>query len=103
MNQESWGYLNLKSVSTLQAHEITNHKLQKQGYFVCITYIISCYIFAPRKENKISYINIPKISIYLFTHFYFLCFISTQFADFAFLKIQMQIKFAKTFKVLNNE
>ena len=27
--QESKGYFNLKSVSTLQIHEITNHKLQK--------------------------------------------------------------------------
>ena len=43
------------------------------------------------KENKISYTSIPKISIskisiYLFKQFYFCCFISTQFADFASLK-----------------
>ena len=31
--------------------------------------------------------SIPKISIYLFKQFYFFRFISTQFADFAFLKI----------------
>ena len=54
------------------------------------------------KENKISYTGIPKISIYLFKHFYFFHFISTQFADFAFLEIQMQITFAKSFHVLHN-
>ena len=50
-----------------------------------------------KNENKISYTSIPKISIYLFKHFYFFRFISTQFADFASLKIQMQIIFAKPF------
>ena len=96
------GFLNLKSISTLLTHEITNHKLQKQSYFVLITCIIPCHIFAPRKLKKISYISIAKISIYLLSHFYFLCFISTQFADFAFLKIQLQITFGKSFNVLNN-
>ena len=42
------GFLNLKSISTLLTHEITNHKLQKQSYFVLITCIIACHIFAPR-------------------------------------------------------
>ena len=59
-------------------------------------------ILHQEKENKISYTSIPKISIYLFKHFYFFRFISTQFADFASLKIQMQITFAKPFNVLNN-
>ena len=45
--------------------------------------------------------SIPKISIYLFKNFYFFHFISTQFADFASLKIQMQIALTKSF-VLNN-
>ena len=67
-----------------------------------ITCIIACHIFEPRKENKTSYISIPKISIYLFTHFYLIRFISTQFAGFAFLKIKMQITFAKLFNVLSN-
>ena len=44
-----------------------------------------------------SYISIPKISIYLFKHFYFSRFNSTQFADFASQKIQMKITFAKPF------
>ena len=35
-------------------------------------------------------------------HFYFFRFISIQFADFALLKIQMQITFVKSFNVLNN-
>ena len=34
--------------------------------------------------------------------FYFFRFISTQFADFAFLTIKMQITFAKLFNALNN-
>ena len=42
---------NLNSVSTLQTHEIANHKLQKQSYFVCITCIIVCHIFARRKKE----------------------------------------------------
>ena len=49
------------------------------------------------EENKISYTSTPKISIYLFKHFYFFHFISTQFTDFVSLKIQMQITFAKSF------
>ena len=69
------------------------------SYFTCI---ITYHIFAARKENKIPYISISKITIYLFRHFYFFCFISKEFADFAFLKMQMQITFAKSFKVLNN-
>ena len=64
--------------------------------------LFTCNIFATRKENKIPYISISKITIYLFRHFYFFCFISKEFADFAFLKMQMQITFAKSFKVLNN-
>ena len=36
------------------------------------------------------------------THFYFFCFISTQFTEFAFLNAQIQIAFAKSFNVLNN-
>ena len=46
--------------------------------------------------------SIPLKNIYLYKHFYLFCFISTKFADFAFLKIQIQIKFAKSFNVLNN-
>ena len=52
------------------------------------------------QEKKTSCISIPKISIYLFKHFYFFHLISTQFADFASLTIQMQITFAKSFNVL---
>ena len=52
------------------------------------------------KKKNISCISIPKLSIYLFKHFYFFHLISTQFADFASLKIQMQITFAKSFNVL---
>ena len=69
----------------------------KTKLFVCITYIVACHIFAPKKENKVSYISIPKTSIYLFSHFYLFRFISTQFAGFAFLKT-----LAKSLKVLNN-
>ena len=69
MNQKSWDDLNLKTVSTLQTHEITNHKLQKTKLF-SLYYICYCvHIFTLRKENKISYISVFKISIYLFTHF----------------------------------
>ena len=54
------------------------------------------------KKKKISYISIPKVIIYLFKHFYFSLFNSTQFLDFASLKIKMWITFAKPFNVLNN-
>ena len=100
LNRKSGGYLNLKLGSTSKKHEITNHKLQNTDFFVWITCIISYHISVPRK--KISYISIRKISIYLFTHFYFFHFISTKFADFAFLKIKMETTFAKLFNVLNN-
>ena len=52
------------------------------------------------QENKMSYRSIPKTGVHLFKHFYFFRFISTQFPDFASLKIQMQIAFAKPFNVL---
>ena len=74
-NQELPGYLKL--VSTLQTHEIIDHKLKKQSFFICITWIIAWQIFATRKENEISYISIPEISIYLFKHFCFFSFNST--------------------------
>ena len=72
--QESRGYLNLKLVSTSQTHEITNHKLQKTKlfpvYYMDYCIFLQYNIFASRKENKISFISIPKISIYLFMHFF---------------------------------
>ena len=100
MNQESWGYSNLKLVWTLQTHEITKHKLLISSVLHALLHVT--FSNQEKKEKKTSYISTPKISIYLFTHFYFICFISIQFADFAFLKIQMQITFAKLFNVLNN-
>ena len=58
-------------------------------------------IFAPKKKKKILLRH--SQNKYLFKHFYLFCFISTQFADFASLNIQMQITFAKSFNnVLNN-
>ena len=63
--------------------------------------LIACHIFAPRKENKIFYISIPKLA-FIYLRIFFFLFISTQFSDFAFLKIRMQITFAKWFNVLNN-
>ena len=43
---------NLKSVSTLQTHEITNHKLQKTFILSVLHAFFACYIFAPRKKTK---------------------------------------------------
>ena len=48
-----------------------------------------------------SYISISKISIYISILIFFR-FNSTQFVDFASLKIQMQIIRAKPFDVLNH-
>ena len=80
-----------------------NHNSQKTKLFhLYYMKLLHDKFLHQEKENKISYTSIPKISIYLFKHFYFFRFISTQFADFAFLKIQMQITFAKSFNVLNN-
>ena len=49
------------------------------------------------QEKQISYVSIPKISIYLIM---FLCFVL--FPDIAFLNIQMQMTFEKLFNVSNN-
>ena len=43
------------------------------------------------QEKKISHTSIPKISIYLFKHFYLFFFIFTLLTDFPSLKIQMQM------------
>ena len=64
--------------------------------------IIEWQIFTPRKKSKISFTSISKTCSYLFKHFYFFCYISTQFTDFASLKIPMQITIAKSFIVLSN-
>ena len=80
--------------------ESRNDKSQKTKLFH-LYYMTLLHDKFSCQEKKISYISVPKISIYLFKHFYFFRFISTQFADFALLKIQMQITFAKPF-VLNN-
>ena len=91
-NQESSGYLKL--VSILQTHEIINHKKKQLFYLYLLT---SMHDKFSHQEKKISSKN-----KYLFRYFYFFRFISKQFADFASLKIQMQITFAKSFNVLNN-
>ena len=102
MNQESWGYLNLKSILTLSTHEI-KLKITKSKVILSVLYALwNVTFFHQEKKTKYLTWSIPKISIYLFMHFYFFCFISTKLADFAFLKIQMQITFAKLFNVLNN-
>ena len=94
------GYLKL--VSTLQTYKVTNIKLQKNKLFHLYYMTLLHDKFSHQEKTpKISYITIPKI-IYLFKHFYFFHFISVQFADFASLKIQTQITFAKSFNVLNN-
>ena len=68
----------------LMKSQVINYK--KQSCFIFIIRIIAWQTFEPKKERKISYIGIPKISIYLFKHFYLFHFNSTQFADFASLK-----------------
>ena len=81
MNQQSWGYLNLKLVSTLKIHEITNHKLQKTKSF-CLYYMhyeMSCFCTKKRKQNIL---HKHSQNEHLFTNFYIFCFISTQLTDF---------------------
>ena len=63
-------------------------------------YCMSYFCTKKRKQNILH--KHSQISIYLFTHFYFFHFISTQFIDFAFIKIQMEITFTKSFNVLYN-
>ena len=85
-------------VSTLQIHEITNDKSQKTKLFhLYHMKLLHKNFLHQEKENKYNSLN-----KYLFKHFYFFCFISTQFADCASLKIQMEIEFAKPFNVLLN-
>ena len=80
-----------------------NHNSQKTKLFhLYYMKLLHDKFLHQEKENKISYTSIPKISIYLFKQFYFFRFISTQFADFAFLKIQMQITCGKSFNVLHS-
>ena len=50
-----------------------------------------------QEKNQITH----KHSQNFFKHFNFFPFIFTQFTDFASLKVQMQIAFAKSFNVLN--
>ena len=75
-------------------HHKSNHKTKAVS---SVLHNITSQVFAPRKKK--SYISTLKLSIYLFKDFYFFCFISTQFADFASQKIQIQITFAKSFDV----
>ena len=72
--------------------------------YIYIYIYIYIYAFFSHQEKKTKYPTYCKHSQnkHLFMYFYFFHFISTQFADFAFLKIQMQITFANSFNVLNN-
>ena len=105
MNQESCGYLSLKLVSTLQTHEITNHeimKLQKTKLF-CLHYMNYCMSYFCTKKRNWNILHKHSQNKHLFiTHFYSFRFISIQFPNLAFVKIQLQITFAKSFNVLNN-
>ena len=78
----------LKSVSTLQTHEITDHKLQKTKLFHL--YYMHYYIknFCPKKRKQ-NILHKHSQNKYLCKYFYWFCFNFTQFADFASLKIQM--------------
>ena len=58
---------------------------------VCLSLALLHVVFSHQEK---TYRSITKISIFLFLHFHFFRFISTQFADFAFVKIQMEITFA---------
>ena len=84
-----WSFL--KSVSTLQTHKITHHKLQKTKFFhlYYMHYCMANFCTKKRKQNTLH--KHSEIRIYLFKHFYFFHFNSTQFPDFASLKIQMQL------------
>ena len=91
----------LKSVSTLQTHEITNHKSQKTKLFHQYYMTLFHDKFSHPEKDKNALHKHSK-NKYLFNHFYFFRFISTQFADFASLQIQMRITLAKLFNVLSN-
>ena len=80
------------SASTLHTHVITNHKSQKTKLFhlYFMTLLHDKFSHQEKKQNIVH-----KHSQNLFKHFYFFCFISTQFVDFDSLKIQIQITFAK--------
>ena len=58
-------------------------------------------MFAQRKKIQ-NILHLHSQTKYVFKHFYFICFISRQFADFASLEMQMQIEFMRSFNVLNN-
>ena len=78
----------------LMKSQIINYK--KQSSFIYITYIIVCLIFAPRKENRMSYINIPKISIIYLRIFISFVLFPHNSQILLSKKKQMQITFAKS-------
>ena len=69
--------MRLKSVSTLQTHEIINHKLQKTKLFRL--YYKSYFPTKKRKNLLHKHSQNKHLSIYAF---YFFRFIYTQFTDF---------------------
>ena len=88
------GFQNYK----LMKSQIINYKL---SYFD-LCYMHYCLSYFRTNKRKQNILHKHSQNIFLFTHFYFFSLISTHFADFAFLKMQMQITFPKLFKVLNN-
>ena len=95
---DSFSWRNWKNHNIFQTIRFNHNK--KQSCFISITWHYCMINFGTKKKK--SYIIILKISSYLFKHFYFFHFISTQFIDNASLNIQMQITFAKSFNVFNN-
>ena len=74
-----------------------NHKSRKTKLFHL--YYITLHDKLLHLEKKILHKHSQNKYLFI-TIFLFLCFISAKFADFASLKIQMQITFAKSFNVL---
>ena len=80
--------------------QIINHKNTKLFHLYYMTLLHDKFLH--QEQNKQNILHQNSQTEYLLKHFYFFRFISTQFKDFASLKIQMQITFAKPFDVLNN-
>ena len=95
----------MKLVSTLQTHEITDHKLQKTKLFrlYYMHYCMSHFHTDKRKPNILyKHSQNKQLLIYILHAFLFLLLYFHTIRRFSFPKNTMQIIFAKLFNILNN-
>ena len=85
MNQKSLDDLNLKTFSTLQTHEITNHKLQKTKLF-SLYYICSCVSYFHTKKRKQNILHKHSQNKHLYIYTFLILFYFHTICRFGFRK-----------------